>query len=141
MKKNDKLQKLVGRTVRLKGKLQTARIKYIYSDIEGGVKLDQRLDGFWSWNIADLEVLPAEAPTNEISGPAKTEPRTLSGLDYDTRDMIVKQLAIIKQEVEGYRRHAFHAEWFMSGEAAKAILFQAGQKIRGVHGRKGRLVH
>ncbi len=61
---NDKLQRLVGRTVRLKGKSQTAKIERIYSDIVGGVRLDKQLDGFWSWNIADLEVLPANNVLN-----------------------------------------------------------------------------
>ena len=61
---NCKLERIVGRTVRLKGKKETAKIERMYSDIEGGVRLDKQIDGFWSWNIADLEVLPAN---NRIS--------------------------------------------------------------------------
>ena len=65
---NDKLQRLVGRTVRLKGKSAIAKIERIYSDIEGGVRLDSELDGFKSWNIEDLEVLPANADLSGRSG-------------------------------------------------------------------------
>jgi hypothetical protein len=45
----------VGDTVRLKGKKRTAKIERFYSDIEGGLRLDKKLRGFWSWNVLDLE--------------------------------------------------------------------------------------
>ncbi|MBD3407322.1 MAG: hypothetical protein GF411_14490 [Candidatus Lokiarchaeota archaeon] len=68
---NCKLRRLVGRTVRLKDetcmirhgepgdKSKTAKIERVYDDIEGGVRLDRQLDGFYSWNIEDLEIMPA----------------------------------------------------------------------------------
>ena len=52
-----------GTVVRLKRKLRgkrnhkrTAVNVGFYRDIEGGVILDTPLEGFWSWNVRDLEV-------------------------------------------------------------------------------------
>jgi len=50
----------VGSTVRLKGGKRTARIVRFYSDIRGGVVLNRKLAGFYSWNTQDLEVVPAK---------------------------------------------------------------------------------
>jgi hypothetical protein len=33
----------------------TAKIQLFYSDVEGGVRLDRELRGFFSWNVLDLE--------------------------------------------------------------------------------------
>lgn len=38
---------------------KTARIIREYPDIEGGVVLDRKLDGFKSWNVDDLRRVPA----------------------------------------------------------------------------------
>lgn len=38
--------------------LGRARVKVIYSDIDGGVKLDREIDGFTSWNVRDLSPAP-----------------------------------------------------------------------------------
>ncbi len=46
-----------GSIVRLKGYKKQAKIKIFYRDIEGGVKLDRKLQGYWSWNIDDLEIV------------------------------------------------------------------------------------
>ena len=47
----------VGDEVRLKDKRfkSTAKIEMFYSDVKNGVRLDSELDGFYSWNLADLE--------------------------------------------------------------------------------------
>lgn len=47
----------LGDTVQLKAKPKAgaARIVLFYSDIQGGVRLDQELDGFRSWNVEDLK--------------------------------------------------------------------------------------
>lgn len=53
----------IGTKVRLKRKLRArslnpkgvAKVKSWISDIAGGVRLDQALDGFTYWNIKDLE--------------------------------------------------------------------------------------
>jgi hypothetical protein len=52
----------VGDEVRLKlglsdkgGRRGVAKIELFYSDIDGGVRLDKMLGGFYSWNVKDLE--------------------------------------------------------------------------------------
>ena len=49
----------IGTPVRLKHRRSAgiSKIKLFYSDIEGGVKLEDKLDGFYSWNVTDLEVV------------------------------------------------------------------------------------
>jgi hypothetical protein len=53
-----------GDIVRLKpevadGDKSMSRIALFYGDIEGGARLEAELNGFVSWNIADLEKVPA----------------------------------------------------------------------------------
>jgi hypothetical protein len=58
----------IGTTVRLKRRLRAeqlepsgiAKVKAWLDDIEGGVRLDTRLNGFTFWNIKDLERAPAK---------------------------------------------------------------------------------
>lgn len=55
----------VGDTVRIKsevrkrrgdtGRRKTAEIESFYSDVVGGVRLTEKIDGFVSWNTNDLE--------------------------------------------------------------------------------------
>ncbi len=47
----------IGSIVRLKGYKRQAKIERFYSDIEGGVRLDRKLNRNWSWNIEDLEMV------------------------------------------------------------------------------------
>ena len=44
----------VGDAVRVRGQRLKAVIEGLYSDVEGGVILDRRIDGFYSWNVQDL---------------------------------------------------------------------------------------
>lgn len=46
---------IIGRKVRLKGKTRIATIVSKYDHIKGGVRLDKKLDGLYSWNVLDLE--------------------------------------------------------------------------------------
>lgn len=56
----------IGTVVRLKRRLRaeqlepsgSAKVKAWLDDIEGGVRLDTRLNGFTFWNIKDLERAP-----------------------------------------------------------------------------------
>jgi alpha-D-ribose 1-methylphosphonate 5-triphosphate synthase subunit PhnI len=48
---------LEGRKVRHKKTRLIRRIAAVYTDIEGGVKLDKPVEGFVSWNLADLKLL------------------------------------------------------------------------------------
>ena len=47
----------IGDYVQLRNKPSegVARIECEYADIKGGVKLDRKLDGFYSWNVSDLK--------------------------------------------------------------------------------------
>jgi hypothetical protein len=47
---------IVGKTVKRRG-WRTSVVQLIYSDIPGGVRLQDRLDGFYSWNVAELELV------------------------------------------------------------------------------------
>jgi hypothetical protein len=49
----------VGTVVRLKGQTKTAKVIQMLDDIEGGVRLDDYLEGFRFWNVADLERAPS----------------------------------------------------------------------------------
>lgn len=60
----------VGTIVRLKGTTETAKVRLFYDDIPGGVKLDRELEGFYSWNVADLERAPSTS-----SEPASGSPK------------------------------------------------------------------
>lgn len=53
-----------GDTVRLKKKVadgdkRPATVEILYSDIHGGLRLNEERNGFVSWNVADLEKVPA----------------------------------------------------------------------------------
>lgn len=50
----------LGRTYQ-PGPRKKAKIERFYSDIEGGVRLDEQLAGFYSWNVEDLEKVRKEA--------------------------------------------------------------------------------
>lgn len=50
----------VGDTVRVKGFRPHAKIESFYRDIEGGLKLDRAIGGFYSWNVADLAAPPKQ---------------------------------------------------------------------------------
>jgi hypothetical protein len=47
----------IGDKVRIAGDTETARVECLYKDIEGGVRLDRKLCGFYSWNVADLRIV------------------------------------------------------------------------------------
>ena len=52
-----------GCLVRLKGnKFLMARVVRNIHDIPGGRVLDQKIAGFYDWNIAELEVVPRTSP-------------------------------------------------------------------------------
>lgn len=58
-----------GDIVRLKGKTETATVKGVGpGTVEIGVALDKPLDGYMTWNAAELEVVPktVEQLTNEF---------------------------------------------------------------------------
>jgi len=48
--------RLIGRQVKIQGQVRT--IEATYGDIVGGVRLDKRVDGFFSWNLDDCQLLP-----------------------------------------------------------------------------------
>jgi hypothetical protein len=45
------------RARKIRGNRSTAQIAAFYPDIPGGVRLDTKLDGFYSWNVKDLELV------------------------------------------------------------------------------------
>lgn len=58
----------IGTLVRLKlstktrpGKREVARVLRLIEDVRGGVYLDNPLEGFWTWNVEDLEPVPSRA--------------------------------------------------------------------------------
>ena len=53
-----------GDYVRRKG--QVARVQALFSDVEGGLKLDRQIDGFSCWNVKDVRrVEPVGANLSE----------------------------------------------------------------------------
>jgi hypothetical protein len=71
----------VGDRVRVKGYREHAIVESLYSDIKGGLRLDRRIGGFWSWNVADLMKVPASpAPGRRATksrGPGKGWPKRM----------------------------------------------------------------
>jgi hypothetical protein len=64
-----------GTRVRVKGHLRAGVrvVDLIYSDIEGGRRLDAPVDGFVSWNVSDLQ--RADRPTRPITRHARVRQR------------------------------------------------------------------
>lgn len=50
----------IGSLVRLRVGRNTARISGFYTDVKGGCYLDRKLEGFFSWNVADLVLVEGE---------------------------------------------------------------------------------
>ena len=45
----------IGQRVRVRGHRGVAQIESFYRDIPGGVRLNQRIGDFYSWNVEDLK--------------------------------------------------------------------------------------
>ena len=45
---------LLNQQIKCQGQIRT--VVFIYADILGGVRLDKLVNGFYSWNVEDLEL-------------------------------------------------------------------------------------